>query len=186
MRSWRVRLPLWWVRLSLLGYCLVIFFISSRSRPEEELGLPTGAVMHFIEYAGLGVLAWLNAGRHRREPGGPTKAGEAGALPHQERRPDDPRHPLMSPDVTPTNSVSHPRNGRSAEFVSCPRNSRRWKALAFAAFYAMTDEVHQAYVPLRSCQLEDWLVDVLGALVGILVMERLVATGRLRLRITRW
>ncbi len=65
------------------------------------------------------------------------------------------------------------------------RARRRWLALAFCAFYGMTDEVHQAFVPLRSCELADWLVDVGGSLAGILVLEYLVATRRVRIRLTR-
>lgn len=146
MRTWRWHIPLWWARLSLLAYCLAIFFVSSRSRPEEELGLPTGPVMHFIEYAGLGVLAWVN-------------------MSHRRRRRPSPRPP----------------SGWRSIFGW---RRRAWKALAFSAFYAMTDEIHQAFVPMRSCELADWLVDVVGALAGIVVMEWLVGTRRLRIRIS--
>ncbi len=41
-------------------------------------------------------------------------------------------------------------------------------ALAAAALYATTDEIHQYFVPGRSCELRDMLIDTLGALCGIL------------------
>jgi VanZ family protein len=38
-------------------------------------------------------------------------------------------------------------------------------ALAAAAFGA-TDELHQAFVPGRSCDVRDWMADAVGALLG--------------------
>jgi len=40
-------------------------------------------------------------------------------------------------------------------------------AVALAAGYGLTDEVHQAYVPGRSPDPLDWLADVVGAAVGV-------------------
>lgn len=107
-----------------LCYCAIIFFVSSRPKPTEELFLPTGAIPHFIEYFGLGVLAWSVAWLQR---------------------------PL-------------------------PNRIRRFHAgLAFCALYAMSDEIHQAFVPFRSCESVDWLIDIAGSMLGILVMEWLIA-----------
>lgn len=39
-------------------------------------------------------------------------------------------------------------------------------ALAFAVFYAVSDEIHQLFVPYRSCSFFDVLVDSVGALAG--------------------
>ena len=39
-------------------------------------------------------------------------------------------------------------------------------AALLAAAYGATDEYHQLFVPLRSGELRDWLVDVLGASLG--------------------
>lgn len=125
------RFPRWSARLALFSYCALIFTISSISRPDEDWGMPTGAIPHFLEYAGLGVLAWLNlAGRTRR--------------------------------------------GRR----------RRWPALVFCALYAVSDELHQAFVPLRACEMKDWLIDLLGSGSGILLLELLIARKKIRVRIT--
>ena len=43
----------------LFAYCSIIFGISSFSRPTEDLNLPTGTWPHLIEYAGLGLLAYV-------------------------------------------------------------------------------------------------------------------------------
>lgn len=38
-------------------------------------------------------------------------------------------------------------------------------------FYALTDELHQLYVPGREATLRDWLVDAGGALAGVLLVR---------------
>ena len=40
-------------------------------------------------------------------------------------------------------------------------------ALAIAAAYGMSDELHQWFVPGRSADVRDWFADVGGALIGI-------------------
>jgi len=40
-------------------------------------------------------------------------------------------------------------------------------ALMFCMFYAITDEIHQAFIPGRSNEIRDVLIDTLGALIGI-------------------
>lgn len=42
-------------------------------------------------------------------------------------------------------------------------------AFAFCVFYAITDEIHQAFIPGRSNEIRDVLIDSLGALTGILL-----------------
>lgn len=43
-------------------------------------------------------------------------------------------------------------------------------AFVFSSMYAATDEIHQRFVPGRSCELRDWIIDSLGALIGLLVL----------------
>jgi VanZ family protein len=42
-------------------------------------------------------------------------------------------------------------------------------AMLLAAAYGATDEYHQLWVPLRTGDLQDWMVDVIGAWLGALV-----------------
>jgi VanZ family protein len=49
--------------------------------------------------------------------------------------------------------------GRVASFAA---------AALLAAAYGATDEYHQLFVPLRNGNLQDWLVDVIGASLGAL------------------
>lgn len=39
-------------------------------------------------------------------------------------------------------------------------------AAALASAYAVTDELHQLFVPGRSCQISDWAIDSCGAILG--------------------
>jgi len=40
-------------------------------------------------------------------------------------------------------------------------------AAIIAILYGGIDELHQMYVPNRSCDIYDWLADILGAIIGI-------------------
>ena len=52
---------------------------------------------------------------------------------------------------------------------------------AVAAFYAVTDEVHQFFIPGRNCNVGDVLIDSAGAFVGVLISVLVVdAVGRRR------
>jgi VanZ family protein len=39
--------------------------------------------------------------------------------------------------------------------------------LIIGAFYAMSDEIHQYYVPGRHCEFLDWVADVVGIIISI-------------------
>ena len=42
--------------------------------------------------------------------------------------------------------------------------------LLFAGLYAAFDELHQLFIPGRSCDLNDWIADMIGVCIGISVM----------------
>ncbi len=50
----------------------------------------------------------------------------------------------------------------------------RWIAFAIGALYAVSDEIHQYFVPGRSSEILDMLVDSLGVFPGVLLAERLI------------
>lgn len=52
-------------------------------------------------------------------------------------------------------------------------------AVVFASLYGVTDEIHQIFVPMRSCDPLDWLVDTLAALLAVAIF---VLIYRLRSR----
>jgi VanZ family protein len=49
-------------------------------------------------------------------------------------------------------------------------------ALLIASAYAVTDEYHQSFVPMRVPDPADWALDTLGALAGVLGMRWLEST----------
>lgn len=42
-----------------------------------------------------------------------------------------------------------------------------WISLVWCSFYAATDELHQHFVPGRAGMWQDWVLDTVGALIGI-------------------
>ena len=59
-----------------------------------------------------------------------------------------------------------------------PRRARLWLPVGFCALYAVSDELHQLFVPDRSCEAADVLVDALGSLAAVAVLHLL--TNRIR------
>lgn len=55
-------------------------------------------------------------------------------------------------------------------------------AFMFCIFYAITDEIHQAFIPGRSNEIRDVLIDSLGALTGILIS---IAIAKIYRKITK-
>lgn len=58
-----------------------------------------------------------------------------------------------------------------------------WKgafiAVIISTFYAVTDEIHQLFVPGRGGELRDVMIDGIGAAVGVLVYLAVVFVGRI-------
>lgn len=48
------------------------------------------------------------------------------------------------------------------------------RAVLFSGAYAVTDELHQYFVPGRSCELRDVCIDTLGAFFGAVVAAALI------------
>jgi VanZ family protein len=38
-------------------------------------------------------------------------------------------------------------------------------------FYGATDEIHQRWVPKRSCDIHDWMVDALAVIAGVMLFH---------------
>jgi len=56
--------------------------------------------------------------------------------------------------------------------ILSPRKFRR--AFALSALYALSDEIHQIFVPTRTFQTRDLIVDALGALLGLFLFQWLM------------
>jgi VanZ family protein len=42
------------------------------------------------------------------------------------------------------------------------------------SFYAALDELHQLYIPDRTCDVLDWTADTVGVIIGVLLMSILI------------
>lgn len=63
-------------------------------------------------------------------------------------------------------------------FVWIPKEFKNITAFIFSAFYAATDEFHQSFIPGRSCELRDWLIDCLGILTGLVFVNIIALSKR--------
>lgn len=50
-------------------------------------------------------------------------------------------------------------------------------AIAAASLYGASDEVHQAFVPLRTASWSDWVADTAGGAIGAIGYRRVVERG---------
>ena len=48
-----------------------------------------------------------------------------------------------------------------------------WIPWAIGAAYAVSDEVHQLFVPGRSCEVRDMIIDACGVLVGVPILAKI-------------
>jgi len=69
---------------------------------------------------------------------------------------------------------------RAVNFVRKVKNF--WWPLIFSFLYAFSDEVHQLFVPTRTFQLKDLLVDFTGAALGGLILWKLLPKAPSRLK----
>ncbi|MBN1192448.1 MAG: VanZ family protein [Coriobacteriia bacterium] len=59
--------------------------------------------------------------------------------------------------------------------LSLPQTSRPWHAamiaVLLASLYGLTDEFHQSFVPGRMPDVTDWIVDTVGALAAVSIVQ---------------
>lgn len=44
-----------------------------------------------------------------------------------------------------------------------------WLAIVISALYGASDELHQFFIPPRTCDVWDWMADLLGSVLGVFV-----------------
>ncbi len=69
---------------------------------------------------------------------------------------------------------------RVGAFRRWPLRRLVWAGVALSAWGAL-DELHQLFIPGRSCELIDWVCDTLGASLGLFVGTRVMTS-----RLARW
>ncbi|MBB6099181.1 VanZ family protein [Deinobacterium chartae] len=66
----------------------------------------------------------------------------------------------------PWDKLAHGLSYALLGYLLARASARPNLAWVLAAWFGASDEVHQAFVPLRSAGLDDWLADLLGAFLG--------------------
>ena len=64
------------------------------------------------------------------------------------------------------NLIQHPKPNKPHKKILLP--------ILFSFFYACTDEIHQIFVPGRSAQFRDILIDTLGASFGVIITHLII------------
>lgn len=59
--------------------------------------------------------------------------------------------------------------GLSGGRLSTVSRGAAFAATAVASMYGVTDELHQYFVPGRSCDVHDWLADTSGAAIAVII-----------------
>ena len=49
---------------------------------------------------------------------------------------------------------------------------KKW-VIIFAFLYAISDEIHQYFIPGRTCRFRDTLIDLTGILIGIFIFNKI-------------
>ena len=69
----------------------------------------------------------------------------------------------------------------AADTTPVPVSMERIAAWLAGTLYAVTDEIHQFFVPGRSCELRDIVIDSCGVLAGVLVVSLAIWSKNRRL-----
>lgn len=83
---------------------------------------------------------------------------------------------------TPLRKLAHFTEFTILGILMFPAFSSFKTAFLLSAVYAVSDELHQLFVPGRSCELRDMLIDITGVCLGLLMIR---AFYQLRQRIRR-
>ena len=114
----------------------------------QSLSFGVRKAAHFTEYMILGGLLMVDAGGWRRRAVGKEEAD----------RPD--------------------RGRRAAQSAAQAAGKTRLKtplcAWSIAALYAVSDEIHQYFVPGRVCTLMDMGIDAIGAAAGVAIVYMII------------
>ena len=49
-----------------------------------------------------------------------------------------------------------------------------WFAILIVSAYGALDELHQLFIPGRSCDILDWTADTIGVIIGVAIMTLLI------------
>ena len=132
-----------WLLASLL--CMVVIFVFSSFPAEQSSGMSNPFVETFLSL----MAKWFRIGF--------TEAAVESL--HRLIRKAAHLFIFLTLGICTANTVRHfNKNKKKLNF---------WVPLLWCSLYAAADELHQYFVPGRSCMWQDWLLDTAGALLGI-------------------
>jgi len=122
----------------------------------EILSFAVRKCAHFTEYMVLGLSLYASVREYCPQSGEEAERGLTETAPQ-----------IRSGQVPGTELETTPQI-RSGQLLRTALLS--W---GIGALYALTDEVHQSFVPGRSCEIRDILIDSCGVAAGVLIMAAL-------------
>lgn len=61
-------------------------------------------------------------------------------------------------------------------------NKKTYIALFISILYAITDEMHQYFVPGRSCQITDIMIDTIGIIIGVYLYKLIIKRYQVKIK----
>jgi VanZ family protein len=49
-----------------------------------------------------------------------------------------------------------------------------WSTIIIVSAYSAFDELHQIFIPGRTCDIKDWMADTIGVTIGVIIMTLLI------------
>jgi VanZ family protein len=49
-----------------------------------------------------------------------------------------------------------------------------WSTIIIVSIYSAFDELHQIFIPGRTCDIKDWAADTLGVTIGVIIMSIII------------
>lgn len=49
-----------------------------------------------------------------------------------------------------------------------------WSTIIIVSSYSALDELHQIFIPGRTCDIKDWAADTIGVIIGVIIMSVLI------------
>ena len=138
-------------------------------RMQGKISYPVRKGAHLSEYAILGALMTLTAASWRREEEAESRCGwqspADNASPQSRGEESESRCGWQSPA---DNAGPQSRGGQSMQTARKSISIMRILPVLAAGFlYAVSDEIHQTFVPGRSGEVGDVLIDTFGVLIGV-------------------
>ena len=152
--------------------------------PDKKLELqdqgtfPVRKCAHMTEYAILGALLSLTITEYMQDSDSSSRKRDGNSLSHKGHHNTGVQNNPAESAARENPAESAVRDNPGKSTLQEKNNNSASKILRRAVFigflYASTDEFHQTFVPGRSGEIRDILIDTFGVLLGALIVTRLI------------